>query len=255
MRLAEADARTAVRRLRRDLRRAHPRGRRVLRRDPARPRPTPTPARAAPGVRRNDLEQAVLLLRHAASGCNGDATQLAPPAQRQHGPQPRMGASQQRRHHLDAGQVGVPVVRRVGPRVPLHSARADRPGVRQGAARAAHARVVHASERADARLRVGVRRRQSAGARLGDLARVPDRSQAARRRRRPAVPRARVPQADAELHLVGESQGRRRPQRLPGRLPRPRQHRRLRPQRARCRPAGTSTRPTARAGWRCMRST
>ncbi len=47
----------------------------------------------------------------------------------------------------------------------------------------------------------------------------------------------------------------RRPQRLPGRLPRPRQHRRLRPQRARCRPAATSTRRTAPAGWRCTRST
>ena len=47
-----------------------------------------------------------------------------------------------------------------------------------------------------------------------------------------AVSRARLPQADAELHLVGEPQGRRRPQHLPGRLPRPRQHRRLRSQRA-----------------------
>ena len=52
------------------------------------------------------------------------------------------------------------------------------------------------------------------------------------RRCRPRVPRARVPQAAAQLHVVGEPQGRRGPQRLPGRLPRPRQHRRLRPQRA-----------------------
>ena len=47
-----------------------------------------------------------------------------------------------------------------------------------------------------------------------------------------AVPRARLPQAAAQLHLVGEPQGRRGQERLPGRLPRPRQHRRLRPQRA-----------------------
>ena len=52
------------------------------------------------------------------------------------------------------------------------------------------------------------------------------------RRGRPRVPRARLPQAAAQLHVVGEPQGRRGQQRLPGRLPRPRQHRRLRPQRA-----------------------
>ena len=189
--------------------------------------------------------------RVAAGRRDADRAARAAPA----GPQPRVGASQQRRHHLDAGQVGVSLVRRVGPGVPLDSAGADRPGVRQGAARAADARVVHAPERPAAGLRVGVRRRQPAGARVGDVARVPDRSQATRRRRRSAVPGARVPQADAELHLVGQPQGRRRPQRLPGRLPRARQHRRVRPQRARCPPAGTSTRPTARAGWRCMRST
>ena len=45
------------------------------------------------------------------------------------------------------------------------------------------------------------------------------------------VPRARLPEADAQLHVVGESQGRRRTQRLPGRIPRARQHRRVRPQR------------------------
>ena len=52
------------------------------------------------------------------------------------------------------------------------------------------------------------------------------------RRRRPQVSRARLPQAAAQFHLVGESQRRRGPQRLPGRLSRARQHRRLRPQRA-----------------------
>ena len=70
------------------------------------------------------------------------------------------------------------------------------------------------------------------------------------RHRRPRLPRARLPQAAAQLHLVGQPQGRRRQQRLPGRLPRPRQHRRLRPQRSRCPPAGTSSRPTAPPGWR-----
>ena len=42
-----------------------------------------------------------------------------PPHAAQARAQLRMGAHEQRRHHLDAGQVGVPVVRRLGPRVPL----------------------------------------------------------------------------------------------------------------------------------------
>ena len=46
------------------------------------------------------------------------------------------------------------------------------------------------------------------------------------------VPRARVSQIAHQLHLVGESQGRRGQERLSGRLPRPRQHRRVQPQRA-----------------------
>ena len=44
-----------------------------------------------------------------------------------------------------------------------------------------------------------------------------------------AVPRARLPEAAAELHVVGQPQGRRGQQRLRGRLPGPRQHRRVRP--------------------------
>ncbi len=60
--------------------------------------------------------------------------------------------------------------------------RDDRPGLRQGAAAAAHARVVHASERPDPGLRVGVLRRQPAGARVGGDARLPDRGEAVRPR-------------------------------------------------------------------------
>ena len=55
--------------------------------------------------------------------------------------------------------------------------RDDRSRLRQGAAAAAAARVVHAPERPDPGLRVGVRRRQSAGARLGGDARLPDRGE------------------------------------------------------------------------------
>ena len=51
------------------------------------------------------------------------------------------------------------------------------PRVRQGSARAAAARVVHAPERPAPGLRVGVRRRESAGARLGGDARLSDRAE------------------------------------------------------------------------------
>ena len=63
-------------------------------------------------------------------------------------------------------------------------------------------------ERAAAGLRMGFRRCQSARARLGCVARLQDRQEASRRRR-PRVPRAHLPQAAAQLHLVGEPQGRR----------------------------------------------
>ena len=45
------------------------------------------------------------------------------------------------------------------------------------------------------------------------------------------IPRAVVPGTDAQLQLVGEPEGSERPQRLRRRISRPRQHRRLRPQR------------------------
>ena len=114
----------------------------------------------------------------------------------------------------------------------------------------AHARVVHAPQRPDPGVRVGLRRRQSAGARVGGAARLPDRADAAR-------PRATatflervfhklllnftwwVNRKDAEgsnifqggflgLDNIGVFDRTRR-----------------------CRPAATSSRPTARAGWRC----
>ena len=106
------------------------RGRRVLRRaDPADRRPT-TSAGAAPGVRRDAVEQAALPLRRGALARrrpDAAATAAGAPqrAQRAVAPLRRL------RHHVDARQVGVPVVRRVGPGVPLRRARPRRPGVRQ----------------------------------------------------------------------------------------------------------------------------
>ena len=114
--------------------------------------------------------------------------------------------------------------------------------------------MVHAPQRPIAGLRMGLRRRQSAGARLGGLARLPNRPQAARRRRAICDFLERV------FHKLmlnftwwvnrKDAAG---PQHLPGRLPRPRQHRRVRPQRSRCPPAATSTRPTAPV-WMAMYS-
>ena len=128
------------------------------------------------------------------------------------------------------------------------------PGLRQGPAAAPDPRVVHAPQRPAAGLRVGVRRRQPAGPRLGRVARVQDRPPD-HRAPRSRLPRPRVPQAAAQLHVVGQPQGPRGEQRLRGRLPGPRQHRRLRPLRGAARSRATSARPTARPGWASTRST
>ena len=115
-----------------------------------------------------------------------------------------------------------------------------------------------APERPAPGVRVELRRRQSAGARVGDDLHLSTRAGASGRGRR-RVARALLPQAAAELHVVGESQG---------------PHAAATSSRAgssasttsacstaahRCRPAATSSRPTARPGWRssartCSRS-
>ncbi len=120
------------------------------------------------------------------------------------------------------------MVRRLGPGVPLRAAVARRRRLRQGAGRAAAAHALPAPERADPRLRVELRRRQPAGHGLGGAVGLRARGRDPRRGR-PRVPRARLPAPADELHLVGQPQGPRRPQPLPGRLPRARQHRHLRP--------------------------
>ena len=107
----------------------------------------------------------------------------------------------------------------------------DRRRIREASIGAADARMVHAPQRANSRLRVGIQRREPAGACLGGLARVSNRPQAERRLRRPGVSRARVPQADAEFHLVGESQGQPGAEYFPGRIFGARQHRGVRSQR------------------------
>ncbi len=105
-------------------------------------------------------------------GRSDDAAAAREPAGRT---QRGVAAPLQPRRHLDARQVGVPLVRRLGSGVPDDPLRAHRSELRQGAAHPADARVVHAPERAAPGLRVRLRRREPAGARLGRLARLQDR--------------------------------------------------------------------------------
>ena len=72
----------------------------------------------APSARRDAVVEAVLPLRRGR-WLDGDPAQPPPPAERTHGPQRGTGGISTTRRHLDARQVGVPVVRGVGPRVPL----------------------------------------------------------------------------------------------------------------------------------------
>ena len=97
------------------------------------------------------MEQTVLSSRHAdlAEGRSDTAA-----AARLASARAKLGlaASVQRPDSLDAGQVGIPLVRGMGSGLSLCRLRADRPGLRQGAARADDARVVHAPERSVAGL-------------------------------------------------------------------------------------------------------
>ena len=116
--------------------------------------------------------------------------------------------------------------------LPHGRARPPRPGVRQVPAARAVPRVVPAPERRAPRLRVGVRRRQPAGARVGGAARVGH-----RRPPRPRLPRPAAAEAAGQLHLVGQPDRPRGRQPVRGRLPRPRQHQRRSTART-CRPGG-----------------
>ena len=89
-------------------------------------------------------------------------------------PQQRLASCVRAGRDLDAGQVGISVVRRVGPRVPHDPDGAPGPRVRQGAAEPAAPGVVHAPERADPGVRVELLGRQPARARLGVLAGLQD---------------------------------------------------------------------------------
>ena len=108
--------------------------------------------------------------------------------------------------------------------LPLRGAGARRPGVRQVPADPAVPGVVPAPERCAAGLRVGLRRREPAGAGVGGAGGVRD-----RRRPRHRLHQPDLRQAAGQLHLVGQPGGRRGQQPVRGRLPRPGQHRPDRP--------------------------
>ena len=94
---------------------------------------------------------------------------------------------------LDARQVGVPVVRGLGPGLPRRRPRHGGRRLRQAAAAAGARAALPAPERADPRLRVELRRRQPARPRLGLVVRVPPREDADRggRRRLPEAKSSR----------------------------------------------------------------
>ena len=141
-----------------------------------------------------------------ARGRSGAAAAAAQP---QAGPQHRLASPVQPRRDLDAGQVGISLVRRLGPGFHMRPVGAHRSGLRQGAADPAAARMVHAPQRPDSR---------PTSWRFGDvnppvhawavLARLQD--DRPRGPARSAVPRPRLPEAADQLHLVGQPQGRAR---------------------------------------------
>jgi hypothetical protein len=119
--------------LRRRRRLAAGRGRRVL--DEL--SPDLPPGSPAPDVQRRAIAGLLWAKKHfrydVREWLEGDPT-MPPPRLRGKRPQPRVDPPLQRRHHLDARRVGVPVVRRVGPRVP-HAPDGDRRSrLRQAAA-------------------------------------------------------------------------------------------------------------------------
>ena len=164
------------------------RGRRVLRRaDSRRARPPTRPLVAAPGARRAAVGQAVLPLRRRPLARRRPGSAPPPPERRQ----PAATAHWRHLNNFDVISMPDPW------EYPWYAAwdlafhcvalaHVD-PGFAKEQLLLLLPRVVHAPQRPAPRLRVGVRRRQPAGARLGGAAGVRDR----RRRRDYDVPRAR----------------------------------------------------------------
>src|SRR5712691_9389997 len=119
------------------------------------------------------MEQAVLLLRYQdLAGRRPWATGTT--ARTKQGTQSGVDAPLQRGCDLDARQVGVSLVRRLGPGLSLRRVRLHRPGLRQRAVDFAATRMVYAPEWTNPRLRMGLWRCQPARPCLGGLSRLQD---------------------------------------------------------------------------------
>src|SRR5918993_5192472 len=103
--------------------------------------------------------------------------------------------------------MGISMVRRVGPRFSLRAIGPDRFGICQRATDPDVARMVYASERPIARIRVGFWRRKPSGSCLGGLACLQDREETTRRRRY-RFSETHFPKAASEFHVVDQSQRR-----------------------------------------------
>src|SRR3954454_16342172 len=91
------------------------------------------------------------------------------------GTQFRLAASEQRRHHRDAGQVGIPMVRGLGPGLSRRLPGADRSEFREEPAAAAARVLLYAPDWPMSRLGMGIRRLHPAGTCLGCVARLRNR--------------------------------------------------------------------------------
>ena len=97
----------------------------------------------------------------------GDPTQPPPPESRLQGTQCPLAQLRRLRHHVHARQVGVPVVRGLGPGLPLRGPGPRGSGLRQVPTDPAVPGMVPESQRGAPCLRVGLRRRQPARAGVG----------------------------------------------------------------------------------------
>ena len=104
-------------------------------------------AHRPPGICRAAVVEAVLSLRRArlADGRSGRCLRRPPRAT---GPECKLDPPVQPRRGLRAGQMGIPVVRRLGPCVSHAASGATRPGLRQEATHPVPARMVYAPQRA-----------------------------------------------------------------------------------------------------------
>ena len=238
-------------------------GRAVRRRSSPRARPTPTSstralapagtdaehdADPAPGVRRARLEQADVPVQRAPLARRrpgrAAAARGAPPR-----PQQRLAAPRLVRRARDAGPVGVPVVRGLGPRLPRD--RRGRTSTRRSRSTSCVVLLREWFQHPNGAL--------PAYEWNFDDVNPPVHVMAALRvfvidgGARPRVPRAGLPEAADQLHVVAQPRGRRRQQRLQRRLPRA-STTSARSTARTCPRASRSSRPTARRGWPTTRS-